>query len=263
MACRRAEIRRQVRRGWLAIDPKGLLGERTFDFVNILRNPDAAAALTPGRFDRQVEVLAAAASVERRRLLELDAGLRRPVGGVASGRRHAGRSRSRSRRPRADSIRSSQQLAEETMRGVTFHRRTFRRDHELPRSHAGPGRSGARDEGLRHVRLRPASIPPAEERAAAQARASRRAPIRSSPATSPAASSRRSGPASAPRKRKVGDRVMVHHYQGCTQCSHCRSGWQQLCQEVPVKVYGNNAHGGHAQVPEGAGQHAGAAAGEL
>jgi streptomycin 6-kinase len=57
-------------RGWLAIDPKGLLGERTFDFVNILRNPDAAAALAPGRFDRQVEVLAAAASVERRRLLD-------------------------------------------------------------------------------------------------------------------------------------------------------------------------------------------------
>src|SRR5207302_7587300 len=43
-----------------------------------------------------------------------------------------------------------------------------------------------------------------------------------------------------------GQRVMVHHYQGCTQCNHCRAGWQQLCQEVPVKVYGNNAHGGHA-----------------
>ena len=57
-------------RGWLAIDPKGLLGERTFDFVNILRNPDAAVALAPGRFHRQVEVLAAAASVERRRLLD-------------------------------------------------------------------------------------------------------------------------------------------------------------------------------------------------
>ena len=42
-------------------------------------------------------------------------------------------------------------------------------------------------------------------------------------------------------------RVMVHHYQGCTQCNHCRSGWQQLCQEVPVKVYGSNAHGGHAR----------------
>ena len=57
-------------RGWLAIDPKGLLGERTFDFVNILRNPDAAAALAPGRFERQVEVIAAAASVERQRLLD-------------------------------------------------------------------------------------------------------------------------------------------------------------------------------------------------
>ena len=57
-------------RGWLAIDPKGLFGERTFDFVNILRNPDAAVALAPGRFDHQVEVLAAAASLERRRLLD-------------------------------------------------------------------------------------------------------------------------------------------------------------------------------------------------
>src|SRR5215467_14338017 len=46
---------------------------------------------------------------------------------------------------------------------------------------------------------------------------------------------------------KVGDRMMVHHYQGCTRCNHCLSGWQQLCQEVPVKVYGNNAHGGHAK----------------
>ena len=29
-------------------------------------------------------------------------------------------------------------------------------------------------------------------------------------------------------------------------CNHCRSGWSQLCQEQPVLVYGNNAHGGHA-----------------
>src|SRR5260370_4302381 len=49
------------------------------------------------------------------------------------------------------------------------------------------------------------------------------------------------------REAHVGQRVMVHHYQGCTRCNHCRSGWQQLCQEVPVKVYGNNEHGGHAQ----------------
>ena len=57
-------------RGWLAIDPKGLSGERTFDFVNILRNPDAATALAPGRFDRQVTLLADAASLDRRRLLQ-------------------------------------------------------------------------------------------------------------------------------------------------------------------------------------------------
>lgn len=57
-------------RGWLAIDPKGLSGERTFDFVNILRNPDPGTALTPGRFQRQVAVLATAASVERQRLLD-------------------------------------------------------------------------------------------------------------------------------------------------------------------------------------------------
>ena len=45
----------------------------------------------------------------------------------------------------------------------------------------------------------------------------------------------------------VGQRVMIHHYQGCNHCGHCRSGWTQLCQDVPIKVYGNNAHGGHAQ----------------
>jgi 2-desacetyl-2-hydroxyethyl bacteriochlorophyllide A dehydrogenase len=55
------------------------------------------------------------------------------------------------------------------------------------------------------------------------------------------------GSAVDPMEARVGQRVMVHHYQGCTQCNHCRSGWQQLCQEVPVKVYGNNAHGGHAR----------------
>jgi 2-desacetyl-2-hydroxyethyl bacteriochlorophyllide A dehydrogenase len=55
------------------------------------------------------------------------------------------------------------------------------------------------------------------------------------------------GPGVTEKEARAGERVMVHHYQGCTQCIHCRAGWQQLCQEVPVKVYGNNAHGGHAQ----------------
>ena len=45
---------------------------------------------------------------------------------------------------------------------------------------------------------------------------------------------------------RVGDRVMVHHYTGCGGCNLCRSGWQQLCQDVPVRTYGNNGHGCHA-----------------
>ena len=57
------------RRGWLAIDPKGLSGERTFDFVNILRNPDAATALSAGRFGHHVDLLADTAALDRRRLL--------------------------------------------------------------------------------------------------------------------------------------------------------------------------------------------------
>jgi streptomycin 6-kinase len=57
-------------RGWLAIDPKGLLGERAFDFVNILRNPNAQVALTPGRFSRHVTIVADAADLNRTRLLQ-------------------------------------------------------------------------------------------------------------------------------------------------------------------------------------------------
>jgi threonine dehydrogenase-like Zn-dependent dehydrogenase len=55
------------------------------------------------------------------------------------------------------------------------------------------------------------------------------------------------GSAVSERQARVGERVMVHHYKGCTTCAHCRSGWSQLCQEVPVTVYGNNDHGGHAR----------------
>ena len=55
------------------------------------------------------------------------------------------------------------------------------------------------------------------------------------------------GPGVSAALARVGQRVMVHHYKGCTVCNHCRSGWSQLCQEQPVLVYGNNAHGGHAK----------------
>jgi streptomycin 6-kinase len=56
--------------GWLAIDPKGLLGDPVFDFVNILRNPDPAIALDAERFERQVAVICGETGAPRDRLLE-------------------------------------------------------------------------------------------------------------------------------------------------------------------------------------------------
>lgn len=44
----------------------------------------------------------------------------------------------------------------------------------------------------------------------------------------------------------VGTRVMVHHYIGCKSCGHCKSGWPQMCCDVPMVVYSADAHGGHA-----------------
>ncbi len=54
---------------WRAIDPKGLRGERTYDYANLFRNPSRAVALAPGRFQRHVAIVAAQAGLERRRLL--------------------------------------------------------------------------------------------------------------------------------------------------------------------------------------------------
>jgi len=56
-------------RGWLAIDPKGLIGERGFDYANLFRNPDDSVALAPGRLSRLADVVAQAASLDRERLL--------------------------------------------------------------------------------------------------------------------------------------------------------------------------------------------------
>jgi len=56
-------------RGWLAIDPKGLIGERGFDHANIFCNPDDQMATMPGRLARQVKVVAEAADLESNRLL--------------------------------------------------------------------------------------------------------------------------------------------------------------------------------------------------
>lgn len=62
------------KRGWLAIDPKRLIGERGFDFANIFTNPDLAdptrpVATLPGRFARRLDVVTQAADLERQRLL--------------------------------------------------------------------------------------------------------------------------------------------------------------------------------------------------
>lgn len=57
-------------RGWLAIDPKGLIGERGFDYANILRNPDLEIATAPGRLARQASIIAAEAILDRTRLLK-------------------------------------------------------------------------------------------------------------------------------------------------------------------------------------------------
>jgi L-iditol 2-dehydrogenase len=44
---------------------------------------------------------------------------------------------------------------------------------------------------------------------------------------------------------KVGDRVMVFHYEGCQHCASCRTGWTQLCDQGAT-IHGVIAHGGHA-----------------
>lgn len=55
-------------RGWLAIDPKGLLGERAFDSCNLLCNPSHERALLPGRLERQFGVVIESTGLEPGRL---------------------------------------------------------------------------------------------------------------------------------------------------------------------------------------------------
>ena len=46
---------------------------------------------------------------------------------------------------------------------------------------------------------------------------------------------------------KVGDRVAVHHYDGCRYCDQCRQGWAQLCEYTP-EIFGQTLHGAHADL---------------
>ncbi|MDR0241601.1 MAG: 3'-kinase [Burkholderia sp.] len=56
--------------GWLAIDPKALHGERAFDYANLFCNPAHDIAVDPARFARRVALVADAAQLDRRRLLQ-------------------------------------------------------------------------------------------------------------------------------------------------------------------------------------------------
>ena len=45
----------------------------------------------------------------------------------------------------------------------------------------------------------------------------------------------------------IDTRVMQHHYEGCGTCSHCSTGWQQLCNEGVKAVFGVTGNGAHAK----------------
>lgn len=56
--------------GWKAIDPKGLYGDRAFDFANMLCNPNLEIALTAGRLARQVGVVCQQTGISMARMLD-------------------------------------------------------------------------------------------------------------------------------------------------------------------------------------------------
>lgn len=62
-------------RGWLAIDPKHIVGERGFDYANLFCNPDMdyperPVAVVRERFLRRLEIVVERSGLERRRLLQ-------------------------------------------------------------------------------------------------------------------------------------------------------------------------------------------------
>lgn len=65
-------------RGWLAIDPRGLLGERAFDYANVFNNPDIDSAHDPaleiatasGTLARRLRIVAERSEIDPKRLLQ-------------------------------------------------------------------------------------------------------------------------------------------------------------------------------------------------
>jgi streptomycin 6-kinase len=54
-------------RGWLAIDPKGIVGPREFDYCNIFTNSTPVQAV--GCFDSRLRIVASTADIDRAELL--------------------------------------------------------------------------------------------------------------------------------------------------------------------------------------------------
>lgn len=57
-------------RGWLAIDPKWIVGDRAFDYANIFCNPDFSSATPPERFLRRLQIVCEETGISRKRMLE-------------------------------------------------------------------------------------------------------------------------------------------------------------------------------------------------
>ena len=55
-------------RGWLAIDPKGLWGDRGYDYANLMCNPDASTAVA--HLDARLEIAMEISGFSRERLLK-------------------------------------------------------------------------------------------------------------------------------------------------------------------------------------------------
>ncbi|WP_416064274.1 aminoglycoside phosphotransferase family protein [Rhizobium sp. ZK1] len=57
-------------RGWLAIDPKRIYGERGYDFANIFANEDLPTVTDPERLQHQLPIVSKEADIEPARLLK-------------------------------------------------------------------------------------------------------------------------------------------------------------------------------------------------
>jgi len=110
---------------------------------------------------------------------------------------------------------------------------------EFPDPTPGPDESRRRDEGFGGCAAVICTSTAVQSQGVSRSAVCRstRNPVIGGP-RAPAVSSRRIGTGVSEKIARIGQRVMVHHYKGCTVCEHCRSGWSQLCQEEPVQVYG-------------------------